>query len=504
MSIYELHVGTYTAAGTFEAIIPRLPGLRDLGITALELMPVAQFPGDRNWGYDSVYPYAVQNSYGGPGGLQKLVNACHGQGLAVILDVVYNHLGPEGNYLRNFGPYFTRQFLTPWGEAVNFDQAYSDQVREYFINNAIYWIKEFHLDALRFDALHAIYDNSAQPFLAELAASVHQEAARLGRRVYLMAESDRNDVKFLQPVELNGLGLDCHWLDDFHHALHVLLTEETAGYYEDFGELAQLAKAYREGFVYSGQYSRFRHRRHGSPSRDIKPCRFIAFTQNHDQVGNRLLGERLSSLTSWAGLKVAAAAVILAPFTPLLFMGEEYGETAPFLYFVSHGDPDLVEAVRQGRVEEFRAFGWEQEPPDPLALETLQTSRLQASLAQQEPHQSLYRYYQELLKLRREMLDSANLGEYFPEVELLSEQSMLMLDYDKGEKQYRVFFCFSAHPEAINMPSGQGNWRLRLNSAASPWGGSGDPVPSNFDSGSILTLPSVSCLVYSQEKDSIE
>ena len=497
--IYELHVGTYTPEGTFEAIIPRLPELRDLGITALELMPVAQFPGDRNWGYDGVYPYAVQNSYGGPGGLQKLVNACHHHGLAVVLDVVYNHLGPEGNYFRNYGPYFTRQYLTPWGEAVNFDQAYSDQVREYFINNAIFWINEYHIDALRLDALHAIMDNSAQPFLAELAASVQQEGARLGRRVYLMAESDHNNVTFLKPLELNGLGLDCHWLDDFHHALHTLLTGESEGYYQDFTGLDNLATAYREGFVYSGQYSRFRHRRHGSSSRDLKPRRFIAFAQNHDQVGNRLLGERLSRLTSLTGLKVAAAALILAPFTPLLFMGEEYGETAPFQYFVSHGDPELVEAVRKGRAEEFRAFSWDKEPPDPLAMETLQNSRLKPELAQQEPHQALWRYYQELIKIRREMLDSADLGEYFPKVTLLSEQSSLMLQYDQGEKQYCIFFCFSDHPEVVNMPSAHGNWRLRLNSAAGRWGGPGNPMPEIMDSESILSLPSMSCVVYEKE-----
>jgi maltooligosyltrehalose trehalohydrolase len=345
--IYEVHVGTYTPEGTFEAIIPRLPQLRDLGVTALELMPVAQFPGERNWGYDGVYPYAVQNSYGGLQGLQRLVNACHKQSLAVILDVVYNHLGPEGNYLADFGPFFTAQYRTPWGEAINFDQADGDQVREFFINNALYWITEYHIDALRLDALHAVVDTSARPFLAELAQAVKEQAGRLGRRVFLMAESDINDVKHLRPREVHGFGLESHWLDDFHHALHTLLTGEDDGYYSDFGSLDHLAKAYQEGFVYSGQYSRFRRRRHGSSACEIRPYRFIAFAQNHDQVGNRLLGERLSRLTSLAGLKLAAAAVILSPFTPLLFMGEEYGETAPFYYFVSHGDPDLIASVRQ-------------------------------------------------------------------------------------------------------------------------------------------------------------
>ena len=460
--IYELHVGTYTPEGTFEALIPRLPQLRDLGITALEIMPVAQFPGERNWGYDGVYPYAVQNSYGGVSGLQKLVNACHHHGLAVILDVVYNHLGPEGNYIRNYAPYFTRQYLTPWGEAVNFDQAYSDQVREYFINNAIYWLKNFHIDALRLDALHAVIDNSARPFLAELAAAVDQEAARLGRRIYLMAESDRNEVRMVQPQELNGFGLDCHWLDDFHHALHTLLTGETDGYYEDFGRLDQLATAYQEGFIYSGQYSRYRRRRHGSSARHLKPYRFIAFAQNHDQVGNRLLGERLSRLTSLAGLKVAAAAVILSPFTPLLFMGEEYGETASFYYFVSHGDPDLIELIRRGRAEEFASFGWDKDPLDPQAKETFQNSHPQAALAMQEPHQALWRYYQELLKIRREMLDSVQLGEYFPEVRFFEEQGVLTLHYGNDEHQFYIFLCFSEHPEVCQSAPG----RRHLASAA--------------------------------------
>jgi maltooligosyltrehalose trehalohydrolase len=494
--MYELHVGTYTPEGTFAAIIPRLPHLRDLGVTALELMPVAQFPGERNWGYDGVYPYAVQNSYGGCRGLQKLVDACHHHGLAVILDVVYNHLGPEGNYIRNYAPYFTGQYLTPWGEAVNFDQAYSDKVRAYFINNALYWLKEYHIDALRLDALHAVIDNSAQPFLADLAAAVSQEASRLGRRIYLMAEDDRNDARVVQPAELNGFGLDCHLLDDFHHALHTQLTGESQGYYEDFGGLPQLAKAYREGFVYSGQYSRYRRRRHGSSARHLKPNRFIAFAQNHDQVGNRLLGERLSRLTSLAGLKIAAAAVILSPFLPLLFMGEEYGETAPFYYFVSHGDPDLIESIRQGRAREFSDFGWDVDPLDPQAPETFHNSHLQAALAVQEPHQVLWRYYRELLKIRREMLDSVQLGEYFPEVKVLDEQAVLTLSYSNGDQQYYIFFCFSDRPESVSLPPGSGTWQLRLNAAAHHWDGPGWNLAETFASGSALGIASMSCVVF--------
>jgi maltooligosyltrehalose trehalohydrolase len=358
-------VGTFTPEGTFEAIIPHLDELRELGITAVELMPVAQFPGTRNWGYDGVYPFAVQNSYGGPEGLKRLVNACHGRGIAVVLDVVYNHLGPEGNYLWDFGPYFTDRYKTPWGSAINFDGPHSDPVRRLFIENALYWVTEFRMDGLRIDAVHGILDFSAYPFLEELASAVHEKAERLNRRVYVIAESDLNDTRVIRSRELGGYGLDAQWNDDFHHALHTLLTEDQTGYYQDFGRLGDLVKAFREGFVCSGQYSSYRRRRHGNSSRDIPAGCFVVFAQNHDQVGNRMRGERLSQLVCRERMKLAAGVVFLSPFIPLLFMGEEYGETAPFPYFISHSDADLVEAVRRGRREEFAAFGWSQEPPDP-------------------------------------------------------------------------------------------------------------------------------------------
>jgi maltooligosyltrehalose trehalohydrolase len=351
--LYELHVGTFTAQGTFDAIVPHLDELKDLGITSIEIMPVAQFPGDRNWGYDGVYPGAVQNSYGGPEGLKRLIDACHQRGLAVTLDVVYNHLGPEGNYLCDFGPYFTDRYHTPWGAAINFDGPDSDAVRRFFIENALSWVTEFRLDALRLDAVHGIFDFSALHFLQELAAAVHEQAERLNRRIYVIAESDLNDVRLVSSPELGGYGLDAQWNDDFHHALHTLLTGERTGYYEDFGRIQDLAKAFAEGFVYSGAYSPARRRRHGNTSKDLAADRFVVCAQNHDQVGNRLKGDRLSALVSFEGLKLAAAVVLLSPFIPLLFMGEEYGETAPFPYFVSHSDPDLIEVVRRGRRAEF-------------------------------------------------------------------------------------------------------------------------------------------------------
>ncbi|MBI1995456.1 MAG: malto-oligosyltrehalose trehalohydrolase, partial [Deltaproteobacteria bacterium] len=328
--LYELHVGTLTSEGTFDAIVPHLPELKDLGITAIELMPVAQFPGSRNWGYDGVQPFAVQNSYGGPQGLKRLVNACHKVGLSVVLDVVYNHLGPEGNYLADFGPYFTDRYKTPWGPALNFDGPESDHVRRYFIDNALYWINEFHFDALRLDAVHAILDHSPYTFLEQLADEVHSQAKTLNRQVFLFPESAANDSRLVRARELGGYGLDAQWNDDFHHALRGVLTGERSGYYVDYGEFRQLVKAYREGFVYSGEYSKHRRRRHGTSTQDIPAERFVVFSQNHDQVGNRMLGERLSQLVSFEALKLAASTVILSPFIPLLFMGEEYSEVAPF------------------------------------------------------------------------------------------------------------------------------------------------------------------------------
>ena len=322
--------------------------------------------------------------------------------MAVVLDVVYNHLGPEGNYLWDYGHYFTDRYRTPWGEAINFDGPHSDEVRRFFIDNALYWISECHIDALRLDGLHAIVDNSPQPFLAELAQAVHDRAERLNRRVYLMAESDLNDVRLIRAPEVGGYGLDAHWNEDFHHALHTLLTGEQSGYYQDFGQLSQLAKAFQEGYVYSGQYSPYRKRRHGSSSRGLPGQRFIVFAQNHDQVGNRLQGERLSQLLSFEALKLAAGAIILSPYLPLLFMGEEYGEEAPFLYFISHSDPELVDAVRRGRREEFAAFSWQAEPPDPQDDKTFQRSKLNHDLKNLEPHRVLREFYRELLHIRRQ------------------------------------------------------------------------------------------------------
>jgi maltooligosyltrehalose trehalohydrolase len=467
--IYELHVGTYTENGSFDAVIPHLDTLRDLGITAVELMPVAEFPGERNWGYDGVYPFAVQSSYGGPAGLKRLVNACHTKGLAVVLDVVYNHLGPEGNYLRDYGPYFTDRYKTPWGSAVNFDGPYSDEVRRYFLENALYWIRDFHVDALRIDAVHAMMDFSARPFLEELALAVQEEAALLGRRIYLMPESALNDTRLICSRELGGFGLDAQWNDDFHHALHTLLTGEKTGYYRDFGCLRHLAKAYQEGYVYTGEPSAYRRRRHGRPSREIPAERFIVFSQNHDQVGNRIKGERLVNLVPFEALKLAAGVVLLSPFIPLLFMGEEYGEEAPFPYFISHSDPELIRAVREGRREEFASFGWQEDPPDPNAEETFLAAKLNHKLRQKGKHEVLLNLYKELIRLRKKLPALRRLSKEGMEVACMEKENVLLIRRRYEQGQGIAVFHFGEERAVTVLPFPTGNWIKRLDSTEERW-----------------------------------
>jgi len=471
--IYEIHTGCFTPEGTFDAMAGHLDELLDLGITAIELMPVGQFPGGRNWGYDGTYPFAVQNTYGGPDGLKRLVNACHQKGLAVVLDVVYNHLGPEGNYLGDFGPYFTDRYRTPWGMALNFDGAESDEVRRYFIENALYWVRECHIDALRLDALHAVIDQSPYPFVAELAAVIHKEAFLHNRPWRLMAESDLNDIRHIRPQELGGYGLDAHWNDDFHHVLHTLLTGEQTGYYQDFCQFEQIAKAFREGFVYSGQYSVYRRRRHGSSSRDIASHRFVVFAQNHDQIGNRLQGDRLSSLVSLESLKLAAGAVILSPFIPLLFMGEEYGETAPFQYFVNHSDADLIEAVRKGRAGEFSAFNWTGEPPDPQAEETFQRSKLRHKLRRDGEHVVLFRFYRELLQLRKTFITSKKITQVLS----YEREKVLLVQLEGGGGDVVTLFHFGREGNSVTLRWPSGTWHKELDSAEERWSGHGSQVP---------------------------
>jgi maltooligosyltrehalose trehalohydrolase len=480
--IYELHVGTFSPEGTFDSLIGDLDRLVDLGVTAVELMPVAQFPGDRNWGYDGVYPYAVQSSYGGPDGLKRLVDACHGKNLAVVLDVVYNHLGPEGNNLARFGPYFTDRYRTPWGNALNFDGAYSDEVRRFFIENALYWLTEFHFDALRLDALHAIVDNSAYTFIEELAASVHDRTQHLKRRICVMAESAANDARLVRNCKSGGCGLDAQWNDDFHHSLHVLLTGETAGYYQDFGNPEQMAKAYTDGFVYSGEYSAFRKRRHGTSSRDIPAERFVVFSQNHDQVGNRARGERLTGLVSLASLKVAAGMVLLSPFIPLLFMGEEYGETAPFPYFVNHTDAALIEAVRRGRCEEFAAFNWQGKIPDPQAEATFLSAKLNGGLREHGEHKTVYEFYRQLIKLRKAHPALASLSKENMLVWARADGRTLFIHRWSGEQSAIIVHNLNSQAVSSTYPIPAGKWRKLLDSEDIRWQGAGGGAFTEIES----------------------
>jgi maltooligosyltrehalose trehalohydrolase len=399
--VYELHVGTFTPAGTFEAAIERLDYLVEVGVTTVELMPVAEFSGDRGWGYDGVDLYAPHHSYGGPEGLKRLVDACHARGLAVLLDVVYNHLGPAGNYLREFGPYFTDRYSTPWGEAVNFDGAYSHEVRSFFIDNAVMWLRDYHFDGLRIDAIHAIVDTSAVHLLEELGTRVTELEGHLDRKLTLVAESDLNDPRVVTPRSAGGHGIDAQWSDDFHHALHALLTGEREGYYADFGDVSHVATALTNAYVYAGEFSPFRKRTHGRPPIGLSGHRFLGYLQNHDQIGNRANGERSSMLLSHDLLKVAAALVLTAPFTPMLFMGEEWGATAPFLYFTSHRDPALGRAVSEGRRREFAAFGWDPaDVPDPQDPVTFERSKLDWAEIDEQPHADLLDWHKQLLRLR--------------------------------------------------------------------------------------------------------
>ncbi len=496
--IYELHVGTYTEGGTFEAVIPHLDGLCELGVTAVELMPVAQFPGERNWGYDGVYPFAVQNSYGGPAGLKALVEACHARGLAVVLDVVYNHLGPEGNYLAQFGPYFTDRYRTPWGQAINFDGPESDEVRRFFIENALYWTKDFHIDALRLDAIHAIVDPSARPILEELGEAVHRQARQLKRRIYVIAESDRNDSRIIRCRAAGGYGLDAQWSDDFHHALHTLLTSERNGYYSDFGDVEHLARAYREGFVYSGQYSNYRKRSHGNSSRGLPYERFVVFAQNHDQVGNRMQGERLSKLVSFEAQKMAAGTLLLSPFIPLLFMGEEYGEIAPFTYFVSHSDPGLIEAVRKGRQEEFAAFEWAGQIADPQSAETFQGCKLNHALKSEGDHQALYNFIRELIRLRRELPAFSRNGQDETEAIAFEREKLLWVRRGRGDHQAVMIVNLGSKPAAAVFPFPKVCFRKILDSADPRWNGRGSMCPDllEADGNASLSIAASSVVLF--------
>ena len=468
---YELHVGVYTPEGTFDGLIPHLSELVELGITTIEIMPVAQFPGPRNWGYDGTYPFAPQNSYGGPEGLQCLINAAHCRGLAVALDVVYNHLGPEGNYLNAYGPYFTDRYRTVWGQAVNFDGQGSDEVRRFFRENAMYWFEEFHLDALRLDAVHGIFDFGAHHFLAELKVAASELSQRIGRPLHLIAESDLNDSRLLHDSSHGGYGIDAQWSDDFHHSVHTLLTRENRGYYQDFGDVTALVSTLEDGWYYHGQHSAFRQRHHGNSPRGLTPSRFVVSNQNHDQVGNRAAGERLTGLVAFEALKLAAGITLLSPFIPLLFMGEEYGETAPFQYFTSHRDPALAEAVARGRRQEFASFGWQDSVPDPQDEKTFHRSRLDHSLKSKDPRKTLFRFYQQLIRMRSKLSLSTATSHSAHEL----GERQLLLSYENSSWNAVAVFNFAEFPVTLDVPVLAGNWTTLMYSASRSWDG---PEPS--------------------------
>ena len=485
--IYELHVGTYTAAGTFEAIVPHLAELKDLGVTAIELMPVAQFPGRRNWGYDGVLPFAVQSSYGGPRGLQYFVDRCHRHGLAVILDVVHNHLGPEGNYLADFGPYFTDRMHTPWGAALNFDGPDGDAVRRYFLDSARQWIVDFHIDALRLDAVYAISDRSSYTFLEQLADETHALGDARGRPVWLIPESNRNDPRLLRPRSVGGVGFDAQWNDDFHRALHTVLTSERNGHYAGYGGIRQLADAYRKGSVARGRDAGEQRGRDGPASIEVTPRSFVVYAQNHDQVGNRPLGERLSQLVSFEALKLAAASVILSPWIPLLFMGEEYGEEAPFAYFIDHSDPSLIEAVREGRRRRFSELGWKDDAPDPQDEETFLRAKLDHARSRDGRGRILWELYRELLHLRRDQMPLSD-ARAERTVTGFEKERALTLHYRKDDEAVLVALNFANSPVALAMPGCPGRWRKELDSSEARWDGPGPSLAAPTDAGDTLEL----------------
>jgi maltooligosyltrehalose trehalohydrolase len=477
--IYELHPGTFTPGGTLDAAAQALPYLGELGVSAVELMPLSSFPGARNWGYDGVAPFAVQESYGGPAALARFVNAAHDLGLAVIVDVVYNHLGPEGNYLRDFAPYFTDHHDTPWGEAIDYGNLH---VRRWAIENALQWATAFQVDGLRLDAIHAIFDDSPRHVLAELAAAVQPHGCAV------ISESDLNDPVTVLPRDRGGWGHDAQWSDDLHHALHALLTSERGGYYQDFGEAHHVQLALQRGFVYDGSLpSPFRGgRRHGKSAGGVPAERHVVCLQNHDQVGNRARGDRISHLVGAAGARVGAASVLLAPGIPLLFMGEEYAARQPFPYFTSHGDPQLAQAVTEGRRREFASFAWQGEVPDPQDPATFAAAVLQLEERTRPGHRGTHAWYRRLLALRREhpALRGENRGERTRVLADDPGHTVILERTSPGGSLLAVLAY--AKGTAVVRPPVEATWKLLLDSASTEFDGPGGAAPPELRPGDAL------------------
>jgi maltooligosyltrehalose trehalohydrolase len=484
--IYELHTGTFTSEGTFEGAIGMLPYLRELGITALELMPVAAFPGSRNWGYDGVYLYAPHTAYGGPTGLKRLIDACHSEGMAVVLDVVYNHLGPEGNYLGEYAPCFTDVYRTPWGTAINFDGPQSDGVRRFFIDNALYWLTEYHIDALRLDAIHRIYDFGAHHVLREMAEAFQRQAQALGRKAWLIAESDLNDPRVINPAAIGGHGIDTQWNDDFHHSLHTLLTAARHGYFVDFGRIEDLRKAIVEGFVYDGRRSAYRQRRYGASSAANPGRQFVVFNQNHDQIANADAGTRLSAMLAPEQQKLAAAILLCAPNLPMLFMGEEFGASSPFDYFTSFADPALARAVSEGRRREYEPFFKSRAFPDPQAPETFDRSRIDWAESTCSPHSELLAFYRALIALRKANRCLSNCRKDLTQVDFSEAKRWMIIRRGDPSGEVALTFCnLSAQEQEVPLPAGASGARLVLFTGDQRFGG----APRTSLPPSVLDFP---------------
>ncbi|MCF0057073.1 malto-oligosyltrehalose trehalohydrolase [Dyadobacter sp. CY356] len=495
---YELHTGTFTPDGTFASMEEKLDYLVDLGITAIEIMPVSQFSGERNWGYDGVFPFCVQNSYGGAEALQHLVNTCHQKGLAVILDVVYNHIGPEGNHLEEFAPYFTDKYNTPWGNAINFDDAWCDGVRLFFIENALMWFRDFHIDALRMDAVHAIKDFSPVHILQEIKEQLDFLEHQTGGCHYLIVELDLNDTRFINRVDKGGYGMNAQWIDEFHHALRVSSGQEKSGYYSDFNGIKSLAKAYQDAYVYDGTYSDHRKKKFGVKAKENGGEQFVVFSQNHDQVGNRMLGERTSELLSFDMQKLLAGAVLASPYLPMLFMGEEYSEPGRFQYFVSHTDPELAEAVRKGRKKEFQAFHMEGEAPDPMSVEAFEGSKLQWDLIDQHPHKTMHAYYKRLIEIRKNQSALSVLNRKDVQVECFEDKEVIVLQRQHKIQDVISLMNFSNKSQEVHVAVFSPAWHKLIASSDVLWNGSTD-LPETISGEITLVLPPQSFTIYTNQ-----
>jgi maltooligosyltrehalose trehalohydrolase len=451
--LYELHIGTFSEEGTFDGAIKHLEYLEELGITHVEIMPVAEFAGERGWGYDGVALFATHEPYGGPDGFKRFVDACHARCISVILDVVYNHFGPVGNYANKFGPYVTSKHRTPWGDAVNLDEGGSDEVRRFFCDNALMWLRDYHCDGLRFDAVHEFIDRSAIHFMEQMSSEVERLSATVGREYYLIAESDLNDPRVIRPREAHGYGMDSQWSDDFHHALFSLVytKEKDRGYYGDFGTLGDLHKALKHAYVYDGQYSSYRKSKHGRLAEGLSAHHFIHFDQNHDQVGNRALGERIEHLCGMETAKVTVGLTLMAPYVPMLFMGEEFAASTPFLYFADHEDEEMRKNVAEGRKKDFAQFGFGDEVPNPEEMETFTRSKLNWSEVKEGKHAEMLAWVKALIKLRRSTV-------------ALNDGSMqhLLVSTDEGRRtlvmardEARVVVNFGTEPYAFELLGGE-------------------------------------------------